>query len=605
MGLRSPQQLEQVQVGVAQVPTVEAGKTSTLDLATPVNSFMEQKAIGDQIDSVNKIVLTRKDALSKIKSKYAVESVTSEYKSRIAALVGDNAITKSKGLFEEATRAVEDLQQKAPAELATQVAMDSKLKIQELQNLMTDKMAVEGRKSAIDTGNAVTKTFTMEASSKFEDKESFRTDYNKVYEYSMATEAIKGGSRISQELNSAAKASNSVYEGVKFSLAQKATPDKVDELKKYFEEDILKDGKIYVSEADKTKIFNAFTAAREKTENDHAFYLAEKTKDMPIDEARKYMTENVQGPNRTKILSQAWAQRKAEDEAKKLRVEEDDRSGMVEINKLIKGNRPDAAAKLIPKLSTEGQLKARNYMQSIDGSDPSKGAYSDPKDRAALQRKYNNDKYAYPGINLDGYILSREDRRSEEARQAVVAREVQDKNFAMNNGSLETDALRWAANYVESRLSFEASIDPAIMGQVNMNVRDIIANVRADSRFGGNIESGVVMGEIIKRMQDDKVGVLKNTRSPNVPGKILNALGVDTSNIGMFNKEKVAPRPSHEYKSERQTGGKDYIRIEPVTDSEIASWQDARAAQGTPVTRDEAKRQLEDRARRLKAKTLK
>jgi hypothetical protein len=584
MGLRSPQQLEQVQVGVPNLPLVEAGKTSTIDLATPAKEFMDQKSRGDQIDSVNKIVITRKDALSKIKSKYAVENVTHSQKSRMASLVGNNAVTQSQGLYDEAKRGLEELQQKAPADLADQVARDSAIKLQELQTLMEDKIGVEGRKDAVDTGNSVTKLFTDSASSKFEDKENFRKDLHQVYDYSMATEALKGGGRIEQELSSAAKASNAVVEGVKFSLGLAATPDKVEKLSKYFEEDILKDGEIFVSEPDQTKIRKAFTAAIKKTEGDLGYANAAEAQRLGLNpvQAREYTFKNARGS--TKAATQGFALYNQLETARKAELEKTDRETFGEVQKLTKAGRPDLAEQKTASMTPKGQKEARDYLNATEGGTAK--AFTNPEHRKKLSNMQQTDREAFAKENLDKYYLSRDDRRAMEAAKRVIGRETQDRQFAIDNGSLEVRSDSLAHLIAQKSMGLTAKIDTKLAAQISLNARDIFYIVRDKYK---DAEAAVIMGHVKDAMMNPNTGVLKGISKPGYIGSALNAVGFDTSSVPWLNNDKNIARPSDEFVSQPQTGGKDQIRVQEPTAPEILKFQsDAIERGAAPLTKIQA-----------------
>lgn len=600
MGLRSPQQLEQVQVGVPNIPTVEAGKTSTIDLATPVKNFMEQKAIGDQIASVNDLVITRKDALSKIKSKYAVESVTSEYKSRMAALVGSNAITESQGLFDQASRGLDDLEQKAPTDLADQVKRDSQIKRQELQTLMQDKINVEGRKDAINTGNAVTKMFTDEAASKFPYKESFRKDYHKVHEYSMATEAMKGGSRTQQELNSTVVASNSVFKGVEFSLSQAATPDRVDSLQKYFNEEILKDPDIHVTTDDETKINNAFAAAKDKTEGDLGYALAAQAKQMGLDirAAEEFIFQNARGS--TKAATQGYNLFVQQQKADKEEIEKTDREIFGQVVKTMRKGNPTGAEQLTKKMSPDGELKSRNYLKTMEGGTAS--AYTDPDDRKFMAKLWATDAESASKYPLNNLKLSREDRRAEENRQRVYGQDVQEKNFSIDSGSLEGKASGMGLNLAKTKLGLRVQTDVKLAAQVEQNTRDILYEVRA--KYPNEKNEAIIMGHVRDRMNDPENGVLKGITKPNIFGQLLNKINIDTSGNPWFNTDKIEARPSDEFKSQAQTGGKGQIRVPEPTANEILDWQSKMKTAGKYVDKATAQRQIIDfRKRKAQSST--
>lgn len=587
MGLRSPQQLEQVQVGVPNLPTVEAGKTSAIDLATPAKNFMEQKAIGDQIDSVNKIVINRKDALAKIKSKYAVESVTSDYKSRIAALVGSNAVTQSKGLFEQATRAIEDLQGKSPADLAEQVGRDSKIKLQELHTLMTDKINVEGRKDAVNTGNATVKTFTMDAASKFEDEDGFKGSYKETYKYARYTEAMKGGSEDVQLFNAAGIASNAVFEGVKFSLSQAATPDKVASLQKYYNEKIANEASgIHVTTEDRTKINTAFTAAVEKTEDDLGYLLASKAKELGLDirAAEDYIFKNAKGSY--KVNTQANALFMRQNTADKEEIEKTDREIFGQVQKLAQTN-PAAAELKTKMMSPKEQTKARDYLNKMEGGGAK--AFTEPKHRVALSKLAQSDKLAYSKENLDKYYLSRDDRRYHEAAQKVIGMEIQDKNYAIDNDSMLAGVYGEAIRVGKAKLGLKVSIDPKLSSQLELNGRDIFYEVRAANP---KATRGVIMGLVRDRMNDPEKGLLKGIYKPNAIGGLLNKVGFDTAGNSWFNSDKVEARPSDEFESQDQTGGKDKIRVPEPNADEIRKFQSDAKDKGKDITTPQAREMM-------------
>ena len=588
MGLRSPQQLEQVQVGVPNMPLVEAGKTSSIDLATPAKEFMDQKARGDQIDSVNKIVITRKDALAKIKSKYAVENVTHSQKSRMAALVGNNAVTKSQGLLDEAKRGLEDLQQKAPADLAEQVKRDSTIKLQELQTLMEDKIGTEGRKDAVDTGNSITKLFTDSAASKFLDKEGLRGDYHQVYDYSMATEELKGGSRAEQELSSAAKASNSIVEGVKFSLSQAATPDYVEKISKYYNEEILKDGDFHVTTADQTKINNAFTAAIKKTEGDLGYANAAEAQRLGLNpvQAREYTFKNARGS--TKAATQGFALYNQLETARKAELEKTDRETFGEVQKLTKAGRPDLAEKKTASMTPKGQIEARSYLNATEGGTAK--AFTNPEHRKSLSKMQQTDRETFAKENLDKYYLSRDDRRAMEAAQRVIGRETQDRQFAIDNGSLEVRAEAMAHTIAQSSMGLTAKIDTKLAANISLNARDIFYIVR--DKYP-NAEAAVVMGHVKDAMMNPNTGVLKGISKPSMIGSALNAVGFDTSSVPWLNNDKNVARPSDEFVSQPQTGGVDQIRVPEPTAPEILKFQSDAVDRGAaPLTKMQAREMM-------------
>lgn len=590
MGLRSPQQLDKPQVAVPNMPQAEAGKTSTIDLATPAKEFMNQKAIGDQIDSVNKIVISRKDSLAKIKSKYAVESVTSEYKSRIAALVGNNAITESQGLMAEATRAVDDLKQKAPTDLADQVARDSEIKIQELQTLVTDKMAIEGRKSAIDTGNANVKALTMDAASSFLDKDLYKNKYNKVYEMSRHTENIKGGSEGVQVFNSAAVASNSVHEGVKFTLSQAATPDRVDSIEKHYKDNILGDKDIHVTTEDQTKINNAFATAKKKTEGDLAYLLVQQAKQrgLSIPKAEEWMRNNARGS--TKVATQAYNLYVQDQKAAKEEQEKTDRETFGKVVKTMRSGSPSAAEKLTTQMSPEGELKARKYLNTLEGG--TARAFTNPDDRKFLSKLQQTDRESFAKIDLDQFQLSREDRRAAESAKRVIGRDVQEKNFQIDSGSLETKSSGMANNMAKAKLGLRVQTDVKLAAQVEQNARDILYEVR--DKYPNEKNEAIIMGHVRDRMNDPENGILKGITEPNMIGNLLNKVGIDTSGNSWFNNDKVKARPSDEFKSQDQTGGKGQIRVPEPTAEDIIQWQEIAKKKGKEVDEGTAAGQIKD-----------
>jgi len=599
MGLRSPQQLEQVQLTAPNIPLVEAGKTSVLDLATPTKNFMEQKAIGDQIDSVNKIVVTRKDALTKIKSKYAVESVTSEYKSRMAALVGSNAITESQGILDQATRAAEDLVQNAPAELTDQVSRDSKIKIQELTTLMTDKINVEGRKDAINTGNSNVKALTMDAASSFPDINAFKPGYNKVYEYARYTEAMKGGSEDAQVFNSAVIASNSVYEGVQFSLSQSATPDRVEQYQKYFNEVVLKDPDIHVTTEDQTKINNAFAAAKDKTEGDLGYSLAAEAQKLGLEPvaARDFIFKNARGS--TKASTQGFALYNQLETARKAEIEKGDREVFGQAVKAMRSGNPAQAEKLTKNMkSPDGELKARSYLNTMEGG--TARAFTNPKDREFLSKLQQTDRESFAKIDLDQFQLSREDRRAAEAAKRVIGRDTQEKNFQIDSGSLESRADSMAQNIGKAKLGLGFQTDVKRAAQVSQNARDILYEIR--DKYPNEKNEAIIMGYVRDRMNDPENGVLKGITKPNFMGNLLNKINIDTSGNSWFNNDKVEARPSDEFTSQRQTGGRGQVRVPEPTANEILDWQAQMKSAGKVVDKATAQRQIMD-FRRRKAQT--
>ena len=135
MGLRSPQQLEQVRNNPTALPAAEAGKVATLDLATPVQGMLEQKAIGDQIKGIQATVANRKDALVKITARHAIDSVTQDYKVRIANLKGDNALAEGKKLYEKAVKDLDELEAKAPKGTESAFKSEKTSKILSLREL--------------------------------------------------------------------------------------------------------------------------------------------------------------------------------------------------------------------------------------------------------------------------------------------------------------------------------------------------------------------------------------------------------------------------------------------------------------------------------------
>jgi hypothetical protein len=596
MGMRSPQQLEQVQVGVPNLPSVEAGKTSTIDLATPVKNFMEQKAIGDQIASVNDLVITRKDALSKIKSKYAVESVTSEYKSRMAALVGSNAITESQGIFDQASRGLDDLEQKAPADLADQVKRDSQIKRQELQTLMQDKINVEGRKDAINTGNANVKVLSMDAASSFLDFDTFKGKHAKTFEYSTYTEQMKGGSKDAQVFNAAAVASNTVFEGVQFSLSQAATPDRVDVIQKYYNESILKeDSGIHVNTEDQTKINNAFAAAKDKTEGDLGYALAAQAKQMGLDirAAEEFIFQNARGS--TKAATQGYNLFMQQHRADKEEIDKTDREVFGQVVKAMRKGNPTQAEQLTRKMgSPDGELKARNYLNTMEGG--SARAFTNNKDREFLSRLQQTDREAFAKVDLDQFQLSREDRRAAEAAKRVIGRDTQEKNFQIDSGSLESKADGMANNLAKTKLGLRVQTDVKLAAQVSQNARDILYEVR--DKYPNEKNEAIIMGHVRDHMNDPENGVLKGITKPNILGHWLNKINIDTSGNPWFNTDKIEARPSDEFTSQPQTGGKGQIRVPEPTAGEILNWQAMATEAGKPVDKATAARQITDFRRR-------
>lgn len=591
MGLRSPQQLEQVQVGVAQVPTVEAGKTSTIDLATPANNFMEQKAIGDQIDSLNKVVLTRKDALSKIKSKYAVESVTSEYKSRMAALVGSNAVTESKGLVDQAVRGLEDLQQKAPADLAEQVSRDSKIKIQELHTLMADKINVEGRKDAINTGNSNVKALTMDTASKFRDIDSLRAGHLETYKYARYTEAMKGGSEDAQVFNAAVIASNSIYEGVQFSLSQIATPDKVEENHKYFNEVVAKDPDIHITAEDMTKINNAFSKAKDKSEGDLGYVLAAQAQKLGLNPelARDYIFKNAQGS--TKAATQGFNLYNQLESSRKAEIEKTDREKFGKAVSAMKAGNPMEAEKITNDMSSpKEQLAARSYLNTMEGG--TARAFTDPAHRKVLSKMQQYDRETFAKENLDKYYLSREDRRYMENAQMVIGKDAQEKNFQIDSGALESKADGMGMIIAKAKLGLKVTIDPKLAAQITQNSWDILYEIRA--KYPNEKNGAIIMGHVRERMKDPEKGILKNITKPNFLGEALNKIDVDTKGNSWFNKTKIEARPSDEFTSQAQTGGKGKIRVPEPTPDQTEAWQVQMEAAGKKVDTDTATRQIKD-----------
>lgn len=582
MGLRSPQQLEQVKLETPNMPTVEAGKTSTLDLATPVKNFMEQKAMGEQVTSLKDVVVNRRNALSKIKSKYAVESVTANFKSRMAALAGNNAVTKSKGLFDEAVRGLEDLETKAPPELADQVKRDSKIKIQELATLMEDKIGIEGRKDAINTGNAVTKAFTDEASSLFEDKESFRTKYHLVHEYSKDTEAIKGGSKAQQDLNSAAAASNSVVEGVKFSLGMAATPDKVEQLSNYFEKDILKDGDLYVSNEDQTKIRNSFTAAKVKTANDLGYVLADTARrkmkkgdptydpNYTLDKAHADIFDGARGSGAA--ATQGNSLFKQFNTADKDEVERHDTELRVKVATAIHNGNPYEAEKLIKQMkSTKNEEQARGYLKNLeDGKLP---AFSDPKHRAAQSKLWQDNPEAAAKVPMGSLYYSQTDRYAEEARRRNFGRGVYDKKYAIDNGSIAARVDGLAHKVAQEALGFSVTIDPKDKASISNRSSDIFAEVR--DKYP-NMPQGELMYMVEERMRDPKTGILKEVLEPNLMGKAAGLFGIDTSTSTFFNDPKTGIRPREDFKSPVDGS----VRIVEPTEMDIIKFQDEMVKDG-------------------------
>lgn len=603
MGLRSPQQLEQVQVGVPNMPTVEAGKTSAIDLATPANNFMEQKAIGDQIDSVNKIVVNRKDSLAKIKSKYAVESVTSEFKSRLAALVGDNAVTKSQGLVDQGTRALEELQQKAPADLADQVARDSQIKIKELRELMTDKIGTEGRKSAIDTGNANTKVLTMEAASTFPDIDKFKQNYINTMNMARHTEEMKGGSKNTKIFSAIASGSNTVFEGVKFSLSQTATPDRVEELEKYYKEVILKDPDISVTTEDQTKINDALTAAREKTANDAAYMLAAQAQ-YRMDNDKAYTLDRAQadifagagrvgGNSKGKVAMQGAALFNQFNKAAIAEVERHDNEIGVKAAVAVHSGNPAEAEKLTKQMkSPKNEMETRKYIKELeDGKLP---AFSNPKRREAQNKLWQSNPEVAAKVPIVGLQYNREDLYAEEARRRNFGRGVYEKKYGIDNGELTARVDRRAHKIAQEIIGRKATISTKMMASVTNRANDIFNEER--DKFP-DMPAGELMDRVEERMRDPKTGIIKDVVESNIFGKALSLIGVDTSTSPSFNNVKTDVRPREEFKS----GVDGSVRIVEPTEMDILKFQDEAVKDGEKgLTRDQA-REIMRKQRRTEA----
>jgi len=608
MGLRSPQELEQVQVGVNNLPSVSAAKTAAVDLATPANNFLQQKALNDQIESVKGTVALRKNALAKISSKYAVDSVTSEIKARMAALEGNNAIKESDSLYKEALRELDGIEDKAPEHLKAQVRSDKKGKVLELQTLMTNKMQTEGRKASIKSGEAITKMYTMEAASSFLDIDKFKEEYNNTYDFASNTERMKGSSDDDRVFSSGVIASNSVFKGVEFSLSQVATPDKVDEIEKYYKDVVLQDGDIHVNSADQTKINNAFTKAKDKTEGDMAYHLAAKMRG-EVKEGRMTLAqaeeELFKQSGNEKVARGSYGlliqQVKADGEA--IKASDNTKFGAA-IKAAEEGN-PLKAATIIQEMSPTMRSKASEWMNKTEGG--TANLYTDPETWQKIQKDFGANDQSILKVNPN-IMLNAKDRRWVLNTQAIIGRQTQAKKEDIDTGAKGlTQAYAEAGKIATAKLAEDYTMDKQMQAKVQMNARVLWFDVVA--KYPADVNPAVLVGEFNRLAKDPEQGILKDVTEVGTLGSIIKYIKPKAKLWDWFYDTKTEARPEEEFTPRKQTGGREkqvnpneYDKDPMPSAAKINQLQDAYAKVGTKLTRGEAANLAKEFERRRKAK---
>lgn len=574
MGLRSPQELEQVRKGVPQVGMVEAGKTANINLAEPAQNFMEQKALADQIAAVKDSVAVKKKSLANITSKYAVENATADIKARIAALKGDNAIAEADNLYQEAERDLTDLVDKAPENLRTQVTSERVKKLNELRSLSLTKANTEGQKAAVSKGETISKMYTMDAASKYLALPEFKSDYSNLYQNAIDTNRMKGMGEDEATVDAAFVASNSVFEGVKFSLSQAATPERVAELKDYYEQQVLKDRDIFVTTEDKGKINKAFTSAQDKAENDLGLHLANKaiTLGMTPTAANDYIRKNAQGS--VKAATSGINLYGSLDRARKDEIAQNDRTIFGRAVKEVRKNNPEAAENIIKAMSPEGELKAREYLNTTQGG--AANAYTDPKDFEYVAKIIRDNRLAILDLDLDSLKLNAKDRRAYETVKNTVAKEEQDKNFKIDSGSIEGKAIQQAENIAAAQMGRGAVLNPKTKNAIHDRTRLITYQVRAENPTITN--PATLMGLVNQRLQTDLV---EEVTEPNFIGDMLQGF-TGPSDSKWLNSTKKRVRGAEDFPREVQTGRgavpspiSKKLVPDPTKD-EIISWKNQR-----------------------------
>ena len=562
MGLRSPQEMEQVRHAPTQTTRVEAGKAASVDLTPAAENYMLQKSLADQDKALKENIKIKKDSLIRIRSQYAVEEASRSIKERMAALKGDNALKKVPELLEEAVSRLQSLGEKAPEGMRTQLQVDIGKKLQELQSQGYAKSAVEGQKAAIDNGKAMTKLHTWTAASNFLDPVKFKEQVGYARLSMVDLSRIEGKGDIAASLSGDEAGSNAVVKGVEFTLSQSPTPDSVANARTYYEEVILKDNDLFVSQEDRIKIEKAFKQAEDKAKDNLAFYLADaaigelEQKGITEEAAYDFIFNNAnQDPKVIRDANGLFQMKLKVRQADIDRRDNDYYGQMVE--ELEKGN-ITSGMRLLDRMSPDGDVRRKAQQYIRDTQAGTADLFNDPKDLRVLNDllRSNPDTFLEVVNPYDKkYMLTPEQRNTYANAKLVLQRDKDSKNFALNNGSVLSSAYEQARRYVLQRTGKDPLADPAYEAQIKDTVDAIYYELRAKNP--NMVESGVLLGHVRARVETD---LFKDSTTTNLLGRGYQRLfGKDPSNVSIlgvkpFVREETLVRDRRDFPVRPQTG---------------------------------------------------
>lgn len=586
MGLRSPQQLEQVRSTPSALPAAEAGKVATLDLATPVQGMLEQKAIGDQIKGIQTTVANRKDALVKITARHAIDSVTQDYKVRIANLKGDNALAEGQKLYEKAVKDLDELETKAPKGTESAFKSEKTSKILSLRELTLNTMNAEGQKAAVSKGESVSKMATMDAASTFRDIETFSANYARVFESALATEQMKGnGIEAGQAgyLNASFVASNSIFEGVRYSLSQVVTADQIDVIEKYYQGDITNTFGDLINAEDKRKINELFTKARSKSEDSTAQLLVNEAleRGMDLSTAEKFFREKSENNNR--LYTKTNSSFKIATEARNNDIKNRSRDKYAEVAEALDNNKPRQAEAIANQIEDpETRRKAQTYIGYRQGGKAK--LYTDPDDMAQLNKLFRDNPKEAQKVNLNGYQLAPKDKAAYQEIQRALGKEDYNLNFQIQSGKAGPSVEKLTLDFARTKLGKKAGTNPKLKKQLLDSGTALFYSIVAENP--GETNQEVLLGKFRKRLPE----IIEATKEYNWMGSALSTLGISPESE-FFYEEKVTPRASEEFPETPQTGrgaGESRFSDYMPTNAQIQDVIKTYKANGNDISPDEA-----------------
>lgn len=594
MGLRAPQELERVRNAPQEMPRVQAAQTASLDLAAPANNFLVQKALAEQEKYVKDNISIKKDSLAKIRSKYAVENATLTFKQRISALKGDNAIRSARGLMDEAIRSLDEMEAKAPDAMKQQVGYAKAAKINELENLMFNKINVETQKADVERGKAITKLSTMEAASKFLDPQGFKKDMAATAVNMFNTELAGGAHQDTATLAAEVASSNAVYEGVQFTLSQAATPDRVAAIRNYYDNVISTDNEIFITPDDRVKIEKAFASAASRSEDNLAYTLAKNAMErdgITLNQGWEYIFNNANGSS--KVAQTGYALFEREFKSKQADIERNDRELFTNLTEHLRNGNIAQAMALMDGMSGEGRTKANEYIKKTNAGTAS--LYTDRQDYANLNNMLMNNPEQFKNLDLHkGYVLAPEVLRSMLGAQAALKRQDDDRNFFIDSGGVEGKALELTKN-VAIREGIAVGASEQAQAQLAAFSRRAYYNVRAEHPNETN--PAVILGLLEQRVKTDLVN---EYRKSNWLGDAIKGIMPDfnPNEHWLTSRERRELRDSNQIPPERQTGiGAKRSKItgkvvQDPTPEQINEWVEGRRARGVNITKEQAKQEI-------------